>query len=1118
MLNGPLDKNIQFSQFALGSGTVQTGNPLIDMALAMLVGNRFSPMPGQGQSILDSYLMRERSRDYMSLMRKGFGSSMMAQHLGGVSGINTDGFMGGMLAMGAGMTGLMDNSLIQGMNGGNPVRALMGLKANMTGMTMGQGFGRVTNADNDTVWAAYKGMQDQLFHTRTITANDLAAQQKEQNAKLFGNMSQASRNRLGKYISGADSTSSFDYDAFSKDVENQTGKWQPRIDELNKIEKRTKEETAELEKLQKIKDDYFKDTEEAIAATDHVMGFRGKIGQKMLTHTDQEFLRGYHIQDFTKAQTMALDLGMTSISKSLRDDSSVSLKDKAGIAGANFARHAGGALRAVSDFTGAETADEAMQQLNMLMGNSKVNLGTDEGAKEAEQLVRRFKASARSAGIGIDAVMGILNEVKELSAAHPELRYSGGLGALETSMKSLNATSALTASMGGDWTRQQGGQANVSHMMTQIHAEARMDDATKEIKGIVGLLAGDSRLDAIGPDGKPKREMLMNELSKWSQGDASIFGPAGHGMNISDKAHMMKVLSDHSGISQRQIGLARFSTSSVTAGQLYADANKQYNFDAAGEYVRPYSDYFTTLQGQLAGMGGLSHDEIKSVMRDVRQDFMDSDKTGLTPQQILAKTRRIKKDGVEKSFNLSGDPGSLLEKFTNDPKMMMQVLLGIKMQDPAFSVERKRQAIARDGQASEESRIAKQMAHLNSPFQDTLLQAWLGGSFGKGTEEMLSLISTPAARQRAQEQMDALQAGMALPSASTFRDLMIDTLGGKAGSSDADVTKNLGLLGVTDSASISKKLSQRKAWMTDKAGFTAFYKGVSNKDMNAIQTALKLSKDGKLNDDTLKGLGLTREELKAAGAFMANAGLTDPAIMSRFGGYSGADLQKFMPMSTVLMQSSQLAYQEAVDKTVNTKGTELSSYYQSVEGTDGAGKAHEQLALLADAGYLIRKKGRTGNTFDDFDWGNRSGLSKYISDFDRSSDSSTGKLNSLFLSGGDIKKNIGNLDGSEISYLQNYGALRYDKDGNASWDDDKLSQLSKVRKGLAAASQNSIFTSLGSNLSEAKRSLELHQTRADDRLTAERLKEMTSALGSGAGALTEALNKISALMTSALNK
>lgn len=1149
-----LNKSRELSGMAMGSG-IQTGNPMVDMALNMFMGNMLAPVPGAGQSILDAYKMKDRSRDYMSLMRKAVGSSTIAQHIGGPGGFNTDGLFGGALTQFAGMSGVMDNSVLQAMNGGNPVKALMGLKANMTGMTMGQAFGQVGNADNETVLAAFKGMQDQLFKTKTISKTDLRNQEAEHSAALLKGMTPAAKAAMSKFIKKSNDKESFDFDAFSKEHKETSNSFLDRQQKLKgdyedysteiknlqdakskyvdsigdenlkkdagenydkhsaaavqEISNKLKQNAASFEKLEKEKADYEKSISSTLDANKSVMSFRTQHGQKINVQADPEKMRGFKIQELTKSMTMAMDLNMGELSPEIRNDKKIGVRDKAHMLGSAFAEHSVGTLSAVRDLTGVETADGAMEQLNSLLGNStKYNLATKEGGAGAEDLIRRVKAAGRNAGVGLDAIMEVINQVKEISAAHPELKYAGGDVHMETSIKALNTTSALTAAMGGSWTRTMGGQAEVSRLVVENAQEAQSAPITNELMGITGLIQGDKSLSA------DKKKMMMDELNKWANSEDSVFAKGNHGFNPADKADLFRKMATIHGRRSIDYYNSAYSQSSVVAGHQFHDAHKEYNFGGAAN-GKVYSDVNTTIMNAVASLDGATDADVLRITKEVADDLSSMSANGMTPEKVLSVSRKLS-NGRNVTLN-NGDTGSLIENLIGDKNSMLAYTLHSKMKDPKFKAQYDNQLKAQKSYATEEARMDKELASLRQPFFDTIIQAYMGGSFAKGKDEIMKLVSTPLHQQRASDILDALNANSANTTADSYKNVMMESLGGKAGLSKEAVDKNLDLLGITDSAQRAATHAQRRFWDENNQGYSDFTAITKGNTLTSVAEAYKeLKKNGKISPELLAKLNTDEKTLRSGGAFMEGAHITAT-------NQTGEEYMNKSPMSEILKQASHIGFESSKKSLLELKSKELSAYYQSEEEVGDKEQSHSQLSLLSAAGYITHKAGKTGNTWSDFDWdkGQITGYNKYLKDREEGVLLDGGRLDALLVGGKDVKKAYGvegkeALSAGERKYLSEQGVVSVDKNGVTSWDDAKLKELTYKRKGLKAASENQLFSVTGDRLDEVKKNIDTNVTKIDQGLAVEQLKDMTSSMTTAAKGITTELSRLISVFTAAL--
>lgn len=168
-----LEKSGLFSQINMAPNMppFRTPQSSLNSVLSMLMGGMNFAVPAQpGQSLYESYQQRDRSRQQIDLMKNMFAGSNVVQKLGG---LDTKTLVGNLTSTMFGRPdGLMDHPLMRAFNGGNPVKAALGLSASMTGMTMGMLTGNVRSADTGEVARMMRESMEALYHTKTITQKD----------------------------------------------------------------------------------------------------------------------------------------------------------------------------------------------------------------------------------------------------------------------------------------------------------------------------------------------------------------------------------------------------------------------------------------------------------------------------------------------------------------------------------------------------------------------------------------------------------------------------------------------------------------------------------------------------------------------------------------------------------------------------------------------------------------------------------------------------------------------------------------------------------------------------------------------------------------------------------
>lgn len=1145
-MNLPKDPMRQTMTFS--SMNLHTGNPMVDAVLSMLM----NPMglmasPGRGQSILDAQNIRLRSRDQMDLMRYGLGTSLLGQHLGGAGGLDTNGFIGQFMAQMGGMPGgFMDSGIMQTINGGNPIKAIMGMKANNTGMTMGMGFGRVTDADNLSVKAAFNEFQRTLFNTRTITGNDMDSLISKVSQDTLPGLSDSTRRQFAQFIkkdgSGKDffdfkayqaqgsglttlrnnvaarsaaigdslrgidmsgtglDSNNIDiakYEKLKKDTENFTKKigntmTDTALEALKKADQKTQD-------LRTAQSDILRGIDELTQGDKTVNEFRNQIGEQVATGINSRTMRGYSLDQFTKAWDMSKDLGLSSLSWEDRNNKSMSMADKMAKSAAGFARNAGGALRAVSDLTGAETAQGAMEDLNSLLGNSKANLGSEQGAVEIESLVRRFKASARTAGVGIDAVMTILNEVKALSSAHPQLQYSGGIGAMETSIKSLNTTTALTAAMGSDWVRTLGGSAEVSRQVTDTLTRNKTEPVVQKSKGLVGHIAN----SGLSEEQKKK---AIDLIEKFDQGKLN-----GQEHNFSNSAwgSLYSQLSQITGDSAGVLHRASLSVSAQQAGQIYADKHLNRDFDqgavtATGRAFELAADLAVKGDGRKVMQDGriLTPEERK---KRLMQDIANRGKTGEQMSEILAR------------YQLSSN--GRLNNFINDQHFMTNFTMYSMQQQPGYQEQLAISKTVTENYAAQEAEIGKRFAQLNQPFNQTLVQGFLNGDFGDGQKSLLDAITDTPTRTRVKDMLDAVQFNQQNKTGESFRAAMLQIMGGAEGLSPEQIRKNLELQG--RGSEVDAVLKQRAAFT--KEGMNQF-EGVAGQ--LTIGQLFSTNAQNYSASEAAK-LGISLDDVLTAQKFANDTGIIDSSTRRDHANSKFNNIRGVIPMRNALVQTAALTYEDVRRDTVGMAADKLQANMQglsdmdlktgiSPEAKEAARKRlGDELSLYHDAGYLTLKNKNGGLSLDNIDWqASKEGIGRLVDDMSSTklSDGLKGKL---------IKgiSSVSALSTDEQRELLKYGGAKRNTDGTIELDAEGLSTLRKKQLAFSEAetSPDQALKRASDILGEASSRKETDLQSAKGKLDQQVFEDIKTALGSGSQEIVNGLNRVAEILRAALN-
>lgn len=196
-----------------------------------------------------------------------------------------------------------------------------------------------------------------------------------------------------------------------------------------------------------------------------------------------ERTRGFNMEDFTSGFTAAADLRLAG---GPQDKSTpVERMDQ-------FMQNAGGAMSAAKSVFGDEfSGGQLITKISDLMGSKAKNLTTKQGAEEIEKTLRDVKATARVAGISIDALLGIIDQAKEVARNNPRLRNMSSAATLDMSLKALSTTTAMAGVMNSEEYRRAGG---VQEMLGKKLGEEQKllgSDVGQSLMGLQQMFAGD---------------------------------------------------------------------------------------------------------------------------------------------------------------------------------------------------------------------------------------------------------------------------------------------------------------------------------------------------------------------------------------------------------------------------------------------------------------------------------------------------------------------------------------------------------------------------------------------------------------------------------------------------
>jgi hypothetical protein len=162
-----------------------------------------------------------------------------------------------------------------------------------------------------------------------------------------------------------------------------------------------------------------------------------------------ENTRGFKVEDFTSAFSKAAELRMLG---DARGKSPEEMMDA-------FSKNAGGVMSAARSLFGNKSGGELMQNSRDLMGLTSMDLSSEDGAKDVEDMLRKVKSTARVAGLSVKHMLGIIEATRDLARSNPQLQNmnQGSITNLAVA-STMHAASAGARMSSADFTSAGGGQ------------------------------------------------------------------------------------------------------------------------------------------------------------------------------------------------------------------------------------------------------------------------------------------------------------------------------------------------------------------------------------------------------------------------------------------------------------------------------------------------------------------------------------------------------------------------------------------------------------------------------------------------------------------------------------
>lgn len=893
--------------FAPNVPNITTGNPIIDQIVSMLLmGSNVAPRPHAGQSVMESYLQRQRSMQYLQTMRHSFGNQLMFSKLGG---LNTNGMMGNMAAMFLGNPdGPMNHPLIRAFNGGNPVQAQMSLMARGTGMTAMAMTGQIGENANVNFHSSRKmmeGINSALFHQRTVGNDEVreAMKRTQRDTTAFINADPERKARWREYMVKDPATGEEKFDH-------------------GMLEKARKSAKKNFEKLPEI---YAEEFTKMVELTDPARSMAARRGEKTNIKLNAQATRGFEIQDLTKSMMMGVDLGLVDYNRHFNAAERRGSANAHRVAAFEGMKNQGRVLRAVSDLTGDTTAESAMGSLNAILGNSKLDMTSDTDAKYAEDLLRRVKGMARTAGVSIDVLMGINNQVKALASQHPGMQFMGGTGAMETSLRSLSTVQAIAGTMGNSYIRSRGGM----NQFLQEQAAQEVDNMTQPVAQ--HLYAARAYIHSTG-DLTDEQKTRALQLIQNRAGDAmGDFSAPGQG-NFDFK--MAQAL----GISIQRYQRIKLDNNMAQRGmQLEAEAEK----DGKGLGIHntakaAYAGQFQQIMGAMLSDRRASGKFAKSLDENGNEVVFDSlDKITSYMQQGLTRGRDMQ-DLLNETGMVGGMASRFMDRSTPGGQarfdaVQFGLIKGTKQyRDKKTAIEQSTRKFA-----EEDADLSARLAHLNQPFGQMLAQELISGNLSKGYSALQSVINTPEGKTFADSIAQSVSKMSQERTGASIDEAWFTIMGGKEGTPEDQVFSNLKQAGITKDMARYNQVHNRRVAKKFNEEQQAAFRDLGSKGLT-INQIMRFSRDF----DAFEAAGLddiSHTQINEAAAYASRLGLDSGLARQKYGNQSASmqmEVARLQEMGQERIQD--IAKRDAFKQSDELFSKKLSTTLNDLSGKDVA--------------------------------------------------------------------------------------------------------------------------------------------------------------------------------------
>lgn len=197
-----------------------------------------------------------------------------------------------------------------------------------------------------------------------------------------------------------------------------------------------------------------------------------------------ENTRGFNIEDFTSSFKSAAELNLLGSKGTPTEKFD------------DFLKNSGGALSAARGIFGNKSGGELVTKISDLLGSKAGDLSTQGGSQEIEKFMRDMKATARIAGVSMNAMLDTIDAAKALAKNNPRLQYMSAAATTDMTVKAFQTVSSMSGVMSSTDVRRAGGTQGMVAAHVSEQQRLMSSDVGQSLVALRQRFAGDPQKEA----------------------------------------------------------------------------------------------------------------------------------------------------------------------------------------------------------------------------------------------------------------------------------------------------------------------------------------------------------------------------------------------------------------------------------------------------------------------------------------------------------------------------------------------------------------------------------------------------------------------------------------------